>query len=251
MLNHRERKKLAGEICTRMVSAHPKDIIIGALYGSTSSGLDTEWSDLEMLFIVKDDSKLEKVEMLYKGTAVGLYVLKKRELESHLKGPTLQWPFWMGVLSVLKVLHGDRKNVEGWLRSGRSVPERRFRALLEKELPGLVIESHGRIHSCQLRKNKEDIGCAVIEVLLEMNLALCLLNMRWVTHDYYRGFVDAFSFPKLPERYKELVPALWSSRDIDEIVPLADELVGSYFRLLEREGIEVKDHQAPNEMEMV
>jgi len=250
MLAPRERKALAVKICDKVVSVHPKDIIIGAVYGSTASGRDTEWSDLEMLFIVNDDSKLKKFELLFKGTAIGLTFLKKRELESHLKGPTLQWPFYMGVLNVVKVLHGDKRLVKGWLKLGSSVPEVKFRRLLERNAPGLIVESHGRVHSCQLRGNKEDIGCAAIEVLFEMTLALCILNRRWVTHDYYQMFVDASSFPKLPDGYKRITTRLWNSRDIDEIVRLSDELVANYWRLLKSEGIKVKDHQNVDDIEV-
>ena len=131
----------------------------------------------------------------------------------------------MGALSGLKVLYGDPEQVRAWLQLGQSVPAERFREALEASLPGLVVESYGRILSCRERVNTQDIGCAVIEVLFEMNQALCLLNQRWVTHDYYQGFVDAFSFPRLPEGYQELVPVLWSAREVDEIVPLAEALV--------------------------
>lgn len=70
-----------------------------------------------------------------------------------------------------------------WLRLGQAIPPERFRALLEAELPVLVFESHDRILSCRERRNARDITQAAIEMLYEMNRALCLLNQRWVTHD--------------------------------------------------------------------
>jgi hypothetical protein len=201
-----------------------------------------------MLFVVRDGSKIEGKEFLYRGTAIGYQVIEQRKLEELLTNPSLKWPFWMGVLSVLKVLHGDPEQIRAWLELGESVPVERFRAALEESLPGLVVESYGRILSCQERGTTQDIGCAVIEVLFEMNQALCLLNRRWVTHDYYRGLADTFSFPKLPDGYQELVPALWCARDVDEIVPLAEKLVRNFWRLLADEGIEVKNYQAVEDL---
>jgi hypothetical protein len=52
------------------------------------------------------------------------------------------------------------------------------------------------------------------------------------------------SFPRLPEGYQDLVPALWSARGIGEIVPLAEKLVHSFWRLLVDEGIHVENYQA-------
>jgi kanamycin nucleotidyltransferase len=241
-VNHKEREHLARGICARLVAGHPNEILLGGVYGSTARGTDTPWSDLELLFVVCDGSEVAGKSFVYRGTAVGYQAITQHQLEELLTHPSLEWPFWMGVLSVIKVLYGDREQAQTWLRLGRSVPADRFRDTLEASLPGLVVESYGRILSCRERHNTQDIGCAVIEVLFEMRQALCLLNRRWVTHDYYQGLADTFRFRKLPERYLDLVPALWSAHNIDEIVPLAKELVGNFWQLLADEGIQIPDY---------
>ena len=240
--------QLSQDLCSRMVDKHPGDIILGGVYGSTARGTDTHWSDLEMLFVVRDGSEGEGKEFLYRGTAIEYQVIEQQKLEELLTNPSLKWPFWMGVLSVLEVLHGDPEQIQAWLRLGQSVPAERFREALEASLPGLVVESYGRILSCHERGNTQDIGCAVIEVLFEMNQALYLLNQRWVTHDYYQGLLDAFSFPKLPAGYQDLVPALWSARDVDEIVSLAETLVRNFWQLLADEDIGVKEYYAVEDL---
>jgi hypothetical protein len=249
-MEHEERIRLAQNLCARMVARHPGAIILGSVYGSTAQGTDTQWSDLEMLFVVCDGSKVEGKHFIYRGIAVGYQVIEQRKLEELLTSPSLKWPFWMGVLSVLKVLHGAPEQVRAWMQLGQSIPAERFRQALEASLPGLVVESYGHILSCQELGNTQDIGCAVIEVLCEMNQALCLLNQRWVTHDYYQGLMDAFSFPKLPEGYQDLVPSLWSARDADEIVPLAETLVRNFWQLLADEGIEVKNYRAVEDLSL-
>ena len=247
-MEHEERIQLARDLCARIVARHPGAILLGGVYGSTAQGTDTQWSDLEMLFVVGDGSKVQGKHFIYRDIAVGYQVIEQRKLEDLLTNPSPKWPFWMGVLSVLKVLYGEPEQVRSWLRLGQSVPAERFRGALEASLPSLVAESYGRILSCQERGNTQDIGCAVIEVLFEMNQALCLLNQRWVTHDYCQGLLDAFSFPKLPKGYQELVPVLWSAREVDEIVPLAETLVRNFWQLLAGEGIEVKNYQAVEDM---
>jgi hypothetical protein len=243
-VNHAERWQLAQNLCDRLVARYPGEILIGGVYGSAARGTDTAWSDLEMFFVVQDGSQIKRQHLLYRGIAVGYQAIQQRELEAILTTPSNEWPYHMGMLSVLHVLHGDPALIQAWLRMGQMVPEERFRAALEAALPALVVESYGRIHSCRERGNLRDVGIAAIEVLLEMNQALCLLNRRWVTHDYYQGLVDAFSFPKLPEGYAKLVPALWSAREIEEIVPLAEQLMAGYWRLLADEGIKVTDYHS-------
>jgi kanamycin nucleotidyltransferase len=240
-MDHEERMTLAQTVCDRFVGQYTDDVIVGGVYGSAAKGSDTDWSDLEMLFVVKDGCKAQGKQFLYCGIAVSYGVLKRRQLEKILKHPCLEgdtgWPFFMGVLSVLKILHGDRAQVDSWLQMGNSVPYVEFKKALEKELPGLITESYGRILSCKARNNMDDWYCAVLEVVFEMRDALCLLNKSWTTHDYYQGLVDTFKFQKLPKRYKKLVPLLWHVKGIDTAITLVSELKENFQKLLAEEGI--------------
>jgi kanamycin nucleotidyltransferase len=247
-MNPGDRLQLAQELCAQMAAAHPGDIILAGAYGSTARGTDTPWSDLEMTFVVRDGSGLEGKHLLYRGIAVGYAVYEQSKLEESLANPGLEWPFLMGMLNVLKVLHGDPAQLEGWLQLGQATPPERFKATLESHLPGLVIESYGRILSCRQRGDTSALYPSVLEVLFEMNLALCLLNRRWVTHDYYQGLQDAFDFPKLPKAYSELVPALYHASTFDDIVPLAETLVHNFWQLLAEEGIQVYNYQNVTEL---
>jgi kanamycin nucleotidyltransferase len=247
-MNSTERNQLAIDLGAALVALYPDQIVLAGLYGSTAAGTDTAWSDLELLFVVKAGCPLTGNHFIVRDIAVGYEVFEQQKLETLLAEPTLRWPFWMGVLSVLKVLHGDPAQVTAWLGLGQAVPAEPFRSLLRANLPSLVWESYGRILSCHRRGNAIDTIPAVLEVLYEMNLALCLLNQRWVTHDYYAGLVDAFAFPKLPPGYAELVPALSTATEIAAIVPLATQLVANFRQLLAEEGLTVTNYQTVHDL---
>jgi kanamycin nucleotidyltransferase len=243
-MKSQDRARLAEGLCAGLVEKYGDGIILGGVYGSTARGTDTLWSDLEMLFVTRDEGGARGRHFLFRDIAAGYTVLSRSNLEEVLANPSVEgvcgWSFYMGVLSILKVLHGPPHQVEAWLEIGRNVPEARFRQALESRLPGLITESYGRIHSCLARGNQDDWYCAVLEVLFEMREALCLLNRTWVTHDYLQGMEDSFQFPTLPRRYEQIVPLLWRARDLDEALPLAAELVENFWRLMDEEGIRVR-----------
>lgn len=248
MLTHSERFQLAHDLCERMEQRYPGQVIIGGVYGSTARGIDTPWSDLEMWFVVEDTCEAQGQHLIFRDIAVGYRVYRRSELEAILSTASLKWPFHVGVLDALKVLHGDPSQIQIWIEMGESIPDKDFHRLLEEELPGLMVESYGRVLSCNARGNHHDVHLAIAEMLFEMRTALCLLNKRWVTHDYYQGLTETFEFPKIPASYKHLVSNLYVLRKFEEIIPLAERLMENFWELMDREDIKFKNYQTVDEI---
>ncbi len=246
-MNHEERESFSRVLSDKVVKAH-RNVILSGIYGSTVRGTDTKWSDLDMLFVV--EGKNQEKSFVYKDTVVNYKMISVEELEKILTIPTMDWPFWMGILDVLKVIYGNPLQVKRWLEIGQNLSRNRLRDILEENLPSLVFESYGRILSSQKRKNTKDVNVSAIEIVLEMNKALCLLNQKWVTHDYYQGIMDVCTFPKLPKRYEKIAPLLWCSHETNEAVMLSKNLVNDFLELLVNEGIKVRNHQNVNELQV-
>jgi kanamycin nucleotidyltransferase len=251
-MQHEERFQLAQGLCARMTSKYRGGILLAGVYGSTAAGTDTPWSDLEMMFVVCDGVEVPRRRFLYRGIAAGYRVIQRRRLEALLTRPSLdvgfRWPFWMGLLAALEVLYGDCRLVSAWLEMGRSAPVERFRETLEANLSWLVVEPFGRVLSCCGRGASQEIGGAVLELLANLGLSLCLLNQRWTTHGGYRGLTETFEFPRLPEGYQELAWDLWRVGDENEAEALVQTLRDNYWKLLQQEGVEPTNYQTVDEL---
>ncbi len=240
MMDHAERHDLARDFAARMAAAYP--ILVGGVYGSTARQEDTPFSDLEMLFVVPDGCPARGKHLVFRQTAVGYRVYSESALVEILTRPDGRWPFHMGMLEALQVLQGDPELVKKWLARGNITPPARFKAYLEAHLPGLVLESYGRIRSSALRQDWETARYALQEVLFEMLTALCLLNRRWVHRDYDAGLLEAAGFEKLPEGYAVLVPQLLAADRFEALLPLVERLVSGFWALLEREGLGMRNY---------
>jgi len=234
-LTHEERISLAKAITGRAAQELGERLILVGLVGSVARCLDTPWSDLDMYVFLRGRGEKGR-HFLMRGVAVGYCVEEVETMEEILTHPQERWPFLMGLLDSLQVLHGDPGQQERWMEMGRACPPESFRLALHDLLPNMVMESFGRILSARLRRREEDVNVSGLEVLLEMRTVLCLLNRSWVSHDYIAGIRDSFGFLRLPQDYQRLAPALWSARSAEEAIPLATELVENYWRLLEEEG---------------
>ncbi|PNS42680.1 hypothetical protein RJ60_00160 [Mesotoga sp. B105.6.4] len=234
-MTHEERYNLALEI-SQKVSREVKDnLICFCLYGSTSRGTDTHWSDLEMLMITREE--VPKKAFLDGLVPVTINSITENRLCRLLEEPGVEWPFYAGLVKNLLVLEGDASKPGQYYALACRVPEEKFRRALKDNLSELVFESCGRIFSCIARKRHEDIYCASIETLLEMRTALCLLNCTHVNYDYFDGIQESFKFKKLPERYPVLPTRLWKGRSPFSIANDFRDLFKNYLSLLREEQI--------------
>jgi hypothetical protein len=230
-----------------MAAQYP--LLLGGVYGSTARGEDTEWSDLEMWFVLVGSAPVQEKHWIVCETAVGCRICGEQELIEQLTHPDAAWPFVVGVLDVLKVLYGDPAKVQAWLTLARETPRARFHAYLAAHLPEFVVESYGRIHSSAERGDWATARYSLTEVLFEMQRVLCLLNQRWVTRDYDAGLLQVAAFPKIPTGYGELVPALLAAQDFETLLPLAERLVNEFWLLIAEEGVEVVRVQSAEEID--
>jgi len=246
MMTREERYRLAQDFCSRMASEYP--LLVGGVYGSTARRQDTPHSDLELWFVVESGCQAGGKHFIFRDTAVGYRVYEEQALIEILTHPDARWPFHMGVLDQLQVLQGDPELPRHWLEAGLSTPRPAFYRHLQQRLPELVVESHGRMHSSQLRGDWPTARYALQEVLFEMLTALCLLNQRWVTRDYDAGLLEAARFEKLPEGYAGIVSDLLLADNFQRALSLADKLVSEFWRLIAAEGIRVPNYQSVEEI---
>lgn len=236
------RIKLANALAARLGSKHGERLLLVGVFGSAARKDDTPWSDVDV-FAVARDNGLASTAFMFQGIMVNLSVLEAGALEAELRGPGMNWPFLMGVLAVLQPLWGDKTQIERWQGMGLELDAQAFRVGVERLLPQLVFESYGRIRSSGARSNERDAPHAAIEVIYELSRALCLLNRRWVTRDYYAGVEQTFGFPLRPAGYETLIPQLWQARELETIVALSGQLMAAYWRMLATCGSIVQNYQ--------
>ena len=152
-INHKERLRLAESILERLERKYPGQVLLAGIVGSAARGTDTPFSDLDMIVITKNESRIRSVHFLYRKTAAGFRAFSQRKLSASLAKPLPDWPFFMGILSSIRLLKGDPAQIETLLELGKSLPREKFLRLLEREHPGLVFETPGRILSSETRND--------------------------------------------------------------------------------------------------
>lgn len=249
VLNHEERVILAKQISELLLKKYGDEILLGGIYGSTAKGTDTEYSDLEMFFIVKNECKMRGFGFAYKGMPVNVCVRKLADVEKDINEIDLDWPLKMGRLFNLKVTCGDLSILKRFRRLLQKIPEEKFREFLAKETP-LCYEGLGRLKAVKVRGNIHEVGLFVAEVLMEFMLLTAIFNREFINYDYLGGLPESFKFKHLPKDYERIARKLieWKSLSTDEIIKLAEKFVQNFVNFLADNRIHVKEHTPLDEV---
>jgi len=242
-LNHRERVNLAHKLSELLLKKYRDEILLGGIYGSTAKGTDTEYSDLEMFFIVKNQCKAKDFSFAYERMPVNVCIQKLADVENDISEIELDWPLKMGRLFNLKITCGDASILKRFRRLLEKVPAEKFNESIAKQTP-LCYEGLGRLKAVKIRGNTHEIGLFVAEVLMEFMLLTAIFNREFINHDYLGGLPESFKFKHLPKDYEKIAKKLmkWKSLSIDKIIRLADNFVQNFVGFIAENGIEVKDH---------
>jgi len=243
MMDHRRRVQLADEITGMLLRKYRSEILLGGMYGSTARGTDTEYSDLEMMFIVENGTKARSVNFTFEGIPVEVNVKRFSEIEEDIRDIELDWPLKLGRLFNLKVTCGDPAILEKLRDILNDIPLERFDEFIASETP-LCYEGLGRLKSVEIRGNIHEAPLFVMEVLMEFMLLIAIFNREFINHDYLGGLRESFEFERLPPDYRVIAGRLMNLRELElgEIVSLADRFVRNFVEYMGQNGIKVKEH---------
>jgi len=250
-LNHKERVQLAGKLTEILLKKFKGEILLGGIYGSTAKGTDTEYSDLEMFFIVKNESKAKSFSFAYETIPVNVSIQKAADVEKDINEIELDWPMKMGRLFNLKITYRNASIVKRFREILEKIPAERFNEFIAKETP-LCYEGLGRLKAVKIRGNIHEIGLFVAEVLMEFMCLTAIFNRGFINHDYLGGLPESFKFKHLPKDYEKIARKLmnWTSLSTDKIIRLTDRFVRNFVSFMAKNGIEVKEHTPLDKLEI-
>ncbi len=251
MLNHSERVELGYRITEKFLFKYGKEVILGGICGSTGRDEDVEDSDLEMLMIVKNESKARDVYFNHKGMPVSVIVQKIESVEKDVQKIEIDWPQKMGRLFSLDVTCGDQSVMSRFRKLLESIPDEAFDEFLAKETP-LCYEGLGKLKAVKDRGNMEDLYLFVCEILGEFMLLTAIFNRQFINHAYLGGLKESYEFENLPKDYEQNAKKLLRSHDFDieETIDIADEFVSNFVSFLAENGIRTKEHTPLEELEI-
>lgn len=248
-MDHDGKVRIAEEIARRVAARFADTILFGALYGSVARNEDTEFSDLELVFVTREEIRLPGMspdgyrEFVYRNLQTQIEFRTKREaldLLTHI-GP--YWPVQVSKFLEPRVIWGDthtaEETVAEFRRRVEELPETAFKKGAGHAL--LWIRGHlGKVRNAHDEGDDARTAQAAEWFGYEIACFVALVNRRYYLRSDLRWLRENESFSKLPKDYQQLMVRMHRARDRKEVFQAASDLCRSCEVLAAREGIDVE-----------
>ncbi|MFC4769009.1 hypothetical protein [Effusibacillus consociatus] len=248
-MQHGNRIKVVRGIHIRVQKEYKNSMLFGGIYGSTAIGRDTEFSDIEMMYVLQPGTAERAKTFLYQGVPIEINFVPLDQAERRLEELTLQVPFFMGNLANLQLLVGDNKLRDDILTKYQQLPQEQIARFFLDHGSEIAYESFNKIRSIPRRANKRERELFVFEVIQEISLAIALLNRKPITRGYYTGVKETFEFENVPDNYKELVEVLLKATDVKDTIEAGHNLIDAYEKYLSEQGIRIRNVDTLDELD--
>ncbi|GAX89793.1 hypothetical protein [Effusibacillus lacus] len=248
-MQHGDRIKVVRGIHIRVRKAYKERILFGGVYGSTAIGRDTEYSDIEMMYVMREGFPAKNLTFLYQGLPVEVNFLPVDAIGSWFEKIDLALPIHMGNVSTLQLWIGEDRHREEVLARYAQMPDEAIARFFIEHGSEIAYESFNKIQSIPRRANKRDRELFVYEVAHEIALAVALINRKPLTKGYMSGIKESYEFEEVPDDYKELAEAFLNSADVKESIETGRRLLESYERFVRKMGYKVRSVQTLDEID--
>ncbi|BCJ85460.1 helix-hairpin-helix domain-containing protein [Effusibacillus dendaii] len=247
-MRHGDRIKVVRGIHIRVLKQYPNSLLFGGVYGSTAIGRDTEFSDIEMLYILPSGVSLPDKQFLYRDIVIEVNFLSIDTIEKWLREPDLLLPIRMGNLANLQLLTGEAKQRDEIIERYRDLTDEQVQSFFSLHGAMIGYESFNKIRSLERRAGKRNLSIYKYEVLSEMASALALINRLPIGSGYYGAVNESFEFPLLPVRYREVAEMFRDTDELKEVIVIGKELFDQFESFLTQQNLLLSRMQTLDEI---
>lgn len=247
-MQHGNRIKVVRGIHIRVQKHYKHSMLFGGIYGSTAIGRDTEFSDIEMMYVLQPGISSKTTTFLYHGIPIEVNLVSYDDLEQSLSEIDLRLPLLMGNLASLQLLAGDNQQRDEILDRYHNLPQETIARFFLEHGSEIGYESLNKIRSIPRRANKREKGLFVFEVLQEISLAIALINRKPVTKGYLAGVAETYEFEIIPGNYKQLAESMIKSEDVKETIETGQQLLTAFESYLTKLGLRITNVQTLDEV---
>jgi hypothetical protein len=241
-VDHKRRISIADAIASKLLKRYKNEILYIGISGSTGSGEDLRYSDLDLVVISKSLEK-EEYYWLIDGISIGIEFFPLWRVKKIFNEINDEWPLRVGEILGSKPVY-DKNNTIGKLGEEiHSIPDSTF----NRAVAGPLFMARGGINKVKNSfeiKNLPKMKEASSRLILATNRLIALTNRSYFNREGIAELKKVSEFAKLPDNYVILCDKILSSNNIEELYQFCLELYGSCEKFAEKNNVRLRHWSA-------
>lgn len=185
---HEERVNLSAALVTRLEDKYKSDLLAIALFGSMSRDEDKDYSDIDMIAVIKGEKITDEIEGVQNGLNYGIDIFSQDIVNSKITSINMRWPLLVGKFVTAKPLKDERHLFDMYKQLYEETLQKDFKPYIHQVFLQEIYEECNKFLDTAQFGTREQVLYVAYQLFTKMISFLGVLNKSY--------YLSAASFPE-------------------------------------------------------
>ncbi len=173
---HDERQNLSQELLLKLQNKYKEELLAVALFGSMSRNEDKDYSDIDMIAVVKGDNIADEMQGIQQGLKYGVDIFSQDVIHGKITTISMRWPLLVGKFVTAKAIHDESKLFESYKQLFNETINKDFSQYIKQVFIEEIYEECNKFINTVLYGSREQVAYNAYHLFTKMIPFLGIIN---------------------------------------------------------------------------
>ena len=177
--SHEERINLSQVILEKLKNKYKEDLLAVAFFGSMSRNEDTDYSDIDMVAVVKGENIADEMQGIKHGLKYGVDIFSQDVVHSKISSIHMRWPLLVGKFVTALPIYDESKLFDSYKQLFDETIQKDFRPFIKEMFVEEIFEECNKFISIASTGTREQVIYNSFNLFTKMISFLGVINKAY------------------------------------------------------------------------
>ncbi len=173
---HDERQKLSQELLVKLQEKYKEELLAVASFGSMSRNEDKDYSDIDLIAVVKGENIADEILGIQQGLKYGVDIFSQDIIHGKITSISMRWPLLVGKFVTARAIHDEAELFESYKQLFKEAINKDFSQYIKQVFIEEIYEECNKFMNTALYGSREQVTYNAYHLFTKMISFLGIIN---------------------------------------------------------------------------